>query len=204
LLQDHSGNVRVKCFQRDSELPELFRDAEVIAQKTYQRGLGVGFEDSQAMRDRLGFEARRGGLRAYVLYVADRPSAFWIGTVYKRTFFSSFMGYDPSLARYSPGTFLLLQVIEGFCADNEREVTTIDFGLGDAAYKQLLGDNEWQEASVYLFGPGLRSVAFNLVRTPVSLLDKVLRRALVRTNLLARVKHLWRQRARRAGENRGA
>jgi Acetyltransferase (GNAT) domain len=201
LLQDNSGNVRVKCFQQESELEELFRDAEQIARKTYQRGLGVGFEDSPRMRDRLGFEMRRGGLRAYLLYVGDRPSAFWIGTVYKGTFFSSFMGYDPGLARYSPGTFLLLQVLEDFCAARQREVTSIDFGLGDAPYKQLLGDGEWQEASVHLFGSSPGSVALNLIRTPLLLLDKALRRILVRTNLLARVKHFWRQRVSRVGES---
>lgn len=203
LLQDYSGNVRVKCFRESFELKQLFRDAEAVAQKTYQRGLGVGFEDNQNMRERLAFEAYRGGLRAYVLYVGDRPSAFWIGSVYKETFFSSFMGYDPSLARYSPGTYLLLQVIEGFCAGNEREVNAIDFGLGDAAYKQLLGDSEWQEATVYLFGRSPRSIALNLLRTPVLLLDRVLRRALQKTNLLSKVKHAWRERIKRAGENRG-
>ena len=202
LLHDYSGNIRVKCFRESSELDQLFRDAEEVAQKTYQRGLRVGFEDSQNMRERLAFEARRGGLRAYVLYVGDRPSAFWIGTLYKETFFSSFMGYDPSLARYSPGTYLLLQVIDGFCLGSEREVRAIDFGLGDAAYKELLGDHQWQEATVYLFGRNPRCIVLNLLRTPILLLDRALRHALQRTNLLSRVKHAWRQRVKRRGENR--
>lgn len=204
LLQDNSGNVRVECFQQESELEQLVRDVEQVARKTYQRGLGVGFEDTPRMRERLSFEMHRAGLRAYVLYVADRPSAFWIGTVYKGTFFSSFMGYDPSLARYSPGTFLLLHALEGFCAEKPRQVTSIDFGLGDAPYKQLLGDGEWQEASVYLFGSSPGSIALNLIRTPVLLLDKTLRQVLVRTNLLARLKHVWRQRVSRAGESSGS
>jgi len=203
LLHDYSGNVRVKCFRESSELDQLFRDAEEVAQKTYQRGLGVGFENNQNMRERLAFEAYRGGLRAYVLYVGGRPSAFWIGTVYKETFFSNFMGYDPSLARYSPGTYLLLQVIDGFCVGSERDVNAIDFGLGDAAYKELLGDHEWQEATVYLFGRSPRSIVLNLLRTPVVLLDRALRHALHRTNLLAKVKHAWRERVKRASESRG-
>jgi hypothetical protein len=200
LLQDHSGNVRIRCFRERSELDELFHDAEQIACKTYQRGLGVGFDDNQLMRERLQFEAGRGGLRAYILYVADRPAAFWIGTVYKQTFFSSFMGYEPSLARYSPGTFLLLKVIEGFCTgDSGREVQLIDFGLGDAAYKNLLGDSQWTEASVHLFAPSFRSLGLNALRTPLILLDGMVKSMLKKVEFLARAKHWWRQRVAQRG-----
>ena len=199
LLRDYNGDVRVRCFQSSSEVEQLFCDAETVACKTYQRGLGVGFEDTPAMRNRLHFEAARGSLLAYILYVAGQPTAFWIGSVYKGTFFSSFMGYVPSLARYSPGTFLLLEVIEGFCGGNpDCHVQAIDFGLGDAAYKSLLGDCEWNEASVYLFGFTAKSLALNALRTPVLLVDGLIKKGLDKVKFLGKVKRFWRQRAIRA------
>ena len=146
------------------------------------------------MRRRLGFEAARGSLWGYILYVAGQPTAFWIGSVYKNTFFSSFMGYDPSLAQYSPGTYLLLEVIESFCVVNS-DCQTIDFGLGDAAYKSLLGDSAWNEASVYLFGSTAKSIAINALRTPVIFIDGFLKRGLDRVKFLGKVKRFWRQRA---------
>lgn len=197
LLREHNGDVRVQGFRHPSELEQLFRDAETVACKTYQRGLGVGFEDNPAMRRRLDFEAARGSLLAYILYVAGRPTAFWIGSVYKHTYFSSFMGYDPSLAQYSPGTYLLLEVIESFCTDNSN-CQAVDFGLGDAAYKSLLGDSVWQEASVYVFGSTAKGLAINALRTPVILIDGWLKKGLDRVKFLGRVKRFWRQRATRS------
>jgi len=194
LLRDHNGDVRVTCFRYSSEVDRLMCDAEAIACKTYQRGLGVGFENTPAMRTRLQFEAARRHLLAYILYVAGEPAAFWIGSVYKGTFFSSFMGYIPMLARYSPGTFLLLHVIEGFCVGNpDYQVQAVDFGLGDAAYKSLLADCEWQEASVHVFGSSNKSLALNALRTPIMLINKVLKQVLNRTNRLSKLKRFWRQ-----------
>jgi hypothetical protein len=197
LLNDYSGNVRIECFQTTDQLDQAFRDIEHVARKTYQRGLGAGFMDDAFMRQRLLLEAQKGWLRAYVLYVTDRPCAFWVGTLYHETFHSDFMGYDPAYAKHSPGMFLILKVIEEFCSPNPRvHVREIDFGFGDAQYKEVLGNHNWEEASIYVFAPNLKGICLNALRTSVVLTDQALRKALDRTELLQRVKKIWRGRAR--------
>jgi hypothetical protein len=193
LLQDHHGDVHILKFQKVSDLDQLFRDAEQIACRTYQRSLGVGFEDNTIMRTRLRFEAEKDSLLAHILYVSGRPVAFWIGTVYQHTFFSSSMGYDANFARYSPGMYLLLNAIEGLC-NSESNVHFIDFGLGDAQYKALLGDRCWTEASIHVFAPRIRSMALNMMRTPIFRFESSLKGFLGKADLLMMTKRLWRQR----------
>jgi len=191
LLRDFSGRVKVSCFRRTTELEPMIQDVEEIAKRTYHRGLGVGFVDGAETRQRLQLAAQNGWLRAYILYVADRPCAFWIGTQYRRTVYGDFTGYDPSYRKYSPGIFLLLRIIEDLCNDGVKE---IDFGIGDAWYKQYFCNYEWQEASVYLFAPTLRGLKINALRTSTNLIDQLAKRALKGVNVLARVKKVWRDR----------
>jgi hypothetical protein len=196
LLSDLDGEVAVRCFSSASELEQMIKDVESIAKQTYQRGLGVGFVDDGLTRDRLRMSASQGWLRTFVLYIRNTPCAFWVGTLYKRTFHSDFMGYDRAYAKYSPGMFLIMKALEELCSPKEGgRVTCIDFGLGDAQYKTVLGDKEWRESSMCLFAPNLRGVALNLARTPMLLLNQLGVGILSQTDLLPRAKKLWRARA---------
>ena len=191
LLNDHSGNVTIRCFRESSELGRMVCDVEHVARKTYQRSLGVGFVDTTVMRQQLETKAAKGWLRAYVLYVSGRPCAFWLGALYKATFHSDSMGYDPEYSKYSPGMYLIMRVIEDI--SNQGEVRAIDFGLGDAQYKQILGNVQWQDVSAYIFGPTLRSLGLSAIRTPASLIDRAAKMVLEESALLVRIKKLWRK-----------
>jgi hypothetical protein len=193
LLRDYPGAVSIRCFRDASELEQMISDVEVVAKTTYQRGLGVGFADDEITRGHLVLKARRGWLRTYVLYVADRPWAFWSGTLYRDVFHSDYMGYNPEHSKYSPGLYLVTRVIEDFCKSGEqRKVDAVDFGLGDAEYKETLCNVQWQDASTYVFAPTARGLLLNAIRTPILLFDRFTKRALERTGLLAKMKRLWR------------
>lgn len=196
LVGDYHGQVRVRHFRDTSELHELFQHVEGIASTTYQRALGVGFVDDEFTRERFQMAASKGELHAFVLYLHDQPRAFWIGTVYGETFHSDFMGYDPQHSRYSPGMYLILQTIEEFYrSPNVPRITSLDFGLGDAQYKAVLGDRCWSDASMYVFAPSIRGITINLIRTPIALLNQSAIRFLEKTQFLSRVKKIWRRQA---------
>ena len=193
LLADHPGQVRICCFREVDELDRVMRDVEQIATQTYQRGLGVGFADDDYTRRMLHFWASQGWLRAYVLYVADRPCAYWIGNRYQDVFYGDFIGYDASYGKYAPGKFLMLKGIEDFCKDG---ITEIDFGLGDATYKQGFGNSQWEEAKICFFAPNLKGIWLNSLRIPVGFVDRAARKMLRKTAALAKVKKTWREQVR--------
>jgi hypothetical protein len=195
LLQDFNGKVRIDCLQRPDELERLFRDVEEVAKKTYQRGLGAGFIDNPQTRHLMDLQSRKGWLRTYVLYLEDKPCAFWIAVVYARVFHSIAMGYDPAYSKHSPGMFLIMKTVEGLCSrQGGEDAGEIDFGFGDAQYKEILGSFEWKESPLYLFAPTAKGRLLGIMRGGTELLDRIAQRILDRTQLLARVKRVWRGR----------
>lgn len=190
-VKAHS-EIEIACLSKPADLDRMIRDVECIAVHTYQRGLGAGFQNSPDELKRLRMKAERGWLRTYVLYADGKPCAFWSGTLYAETFHSDFMGYDPAYRQYSPGMYLIMRVIEEFCSEGKsRQVKAIDFGLGDAEYKRMLSDQEWQDASPYIFAPTLRGAALNAYRTPLMQIDKYGRKV-ISTDLEAKIKRIWR------------
>jgi len=196
LLDHFSGKVTVRCFRKVTEIGDLVAEVGRVASRSYQRGLGVGFFDSAGTREQLRLKAEKGWLRGYVLYLAERPCAFWIGDVNGNTFGSDYVGYDAEFANHSPGMYLVVRVIEGFCDCHREGVTEVDFGTGHAQYKQVLSNQEWCETSAYIFAPTFKGVSINLLRSLIVGIDQTVKKALVRTNLLQKVKKVWRGHAR--------
>jgi CelD/BcsL family acetyltransferase involved in cellulose biosynthesis len=143
----------------------------------------------------LRVKAQKGWLRTYVLYAGDRPLAFWMGDLLEGTFGGNFTGYDPDIAKYSPGIYLMTKVIEEFCNAKETEVTKIDFGPGGALYKASLGKRDADEAPVHIFSRSLKGVELNLLRSLTTGIHEPLKKALEKTKLLAKIKKAWRNRA---------
>jgi hypothetical protein len=196
-LVDHfSGNVTVRCFRKVAEIDDLVAEVGRVASKSYQRGLGVGFFDSAHTREQLRLKAEKGWLQGYVLYLAERPCAFWLGDINGNTFGSDYVGYDAEFASHSPGMYLVMKVIEGFCDGHREGVTEVDFGTGHAQYKQVLSNHEWRETSVYVFAPTFKGISINLIRSLIVGTDQLIKNALADTNLLQKVKKAWRGRAK--------
>jgi CelD/BcsL family acetyltransferase involved in cellulose biosynthesis len=195
LMESFEQQVEVRSYTLPDHLDTIFRQVDQVASTTYQRGLGVGFSDTPEMRGRFDLAARRGWLQAFILYLGGKPAAFWVGTRYRNRFFSDFMGYDATHAKYSPGMYLVLKGIEHFCLQTGPErITEIDFGLGDAQYKQVLATDSWTEQSCYLYALNLRGVTLNLSLTVSGLIDKSARAVLRKLNLEDYVKSGWRKR----------
>jgi len=172
-------------------LPKLCAQIERVAALTYQRGLGAGFVDDEEHRLRLDLFAKRGQLRAQVLEIEGRLSAYWIGTIYKGVFYSSATGYDPDLRFYEPGSLVFIHMIDELVREG---VGRLDFGLGDAHYKQRFGDNCWREATIRLFAPTLKGVVLRSLLGIFNLADDASRRILQKFRLLDRLKTDWRRR----------
>ena len=201
LQADFSGSMRIRCFRRESEIDELIRDAEEIAKKTYQRGLGVGFSDTPETRETIQMAAHRGTLRACVLYLGARPCAFMIGAQYQDTQHGNFLAFDPQFSPYSPGSLLLMRWIEeAFVPNGKQQITQIDLGSGDARYKRSICNHVWIESHIYIFAPTFTSLRLNFQRSLCALLHRAALRLAAKTGILEKVKRLWRSR----GCNRGA
>lgn len=198
LAESFGSRVRIECFQDASAVQLLMEHVESIARKSYQRSLGVGFANTPEMRKRLDLEAQKKWLRAHILYLNDHPCSFWICSYYNGTLYSDFMGFDPEYSKYEPGMYLVINVIEELCRENQaQKAVRIDFGIGDSEWKTILGNQSWCEESVCIFAPTATAVGVNSLQTLVAAIDRAGRAILRRSNLLPRVKRAWRNRIAR-------
>lgn len=188
-------DCRIECFRSLADVDRLMRDAEIVAAKSYQRGLNVGFSETPIIRSRLEFEARKGWLRGYILYLDNQPCAFWIGSLRNEIFLSEYLSFDSAYAKYAPGMYLIMKVIENLNDDKSGDpVRLIDFGIGDTSYKERLANRHWQESAVYIFAPRIKAVWVNALRSSVGSINRSARHVLQLTPWLAGIKRTWRAR----------
>jgi hypothetical protein len=174
LEQAFGGRVRYRLHRSPGELDDFLADAESVASVTYQRRRGVGFENDERTRILAMHSAERGWFRGWLLYVDERPIAFEQGFVYRDTFHWVTGGFDPAFAEHRPGLCLIARVLEDICAD--PGVGALDFGLGDATYKERLGCSSSFESDLVVFAPRLRPLAINLVSSALVLVARPLHR----------------------------
>ena len=192
-LEKVSGPVAAKVFTTGTA---AFCDAaEQIASKTYQRKIGAGFVDTKELRERLALEEKRQGFRGYFLYAGAAPCAFWLGTLYRSTFYLDYTGYDPRFTDYAPGQILFMKMIEDLCALGR--VTTIDFGQGDAAYKQRFGDRNYSESDVFIFNGTIKMIALNFIQTLIGGARAAFERIFDKGEIIAKIKKIWRNKMQR-------
>jgi hypothetical protein len=190
LNSDFSGRVRLDRLLGANDLDRALGVVEEISKKTWQEKIGKGLKAAGPQLDLFRLEARKSWLRIYTLYVADQPCAFWIGTVYQGLFYSDFVGFDPAYAQYSPGMYLLSQMMEEFCTQG---VQVIDFGFTEEEYKKRFGNIVWRETRLHIFAPTFKGLRLAMMRSAAVLVHEPARWLLTRTNLIQRVKKLWRR-----------
>jgi CelD/BcsL family acetyltransferase involved in cellulose biosynthesis len=126
------------------------------------------------------------------LYLDNIPSSFLIGFVYNKSFILGSLGFDPEIKYYHPGMFLFMKMIEESCRDINIEA--IDFGFGDADYKQKYGEECWQESNVFIFANTLRGLQLNAMKNLMAGISHSAIKILDRLKMLDLVKRKWRHR----------
>jgi hypothetical protein len=185
--------LSVEVIRGPDQADELVDRLDTAARATYQRGLGAGFSATNEQRAlaRVGLE--HGWLAGYLLLLEGAPAAYWFCSRYGGKLLLRTGGFDNAYAEHRPGIYLLMRVIEDACAD--PEVGVLDYGPGDAAYKQQFSNESREERNAVVFAPTFRGRKINAARTAVLAPARAARSALDATQLTSRVRaHLRRSR----------
>ena len=172
-------------------IPEVCERLEAIAKTTYQRGLGVGFVDNDETRRRLTLFASRRQLRVMLLEIEGRPKAFWFGEVYCGVFHSAATGYTPDVREFEVGTLMFLRMADELVREG---VHRLDFGLGDAQYKERFADRSWREGTIHMFAPTLKGRSLRAAVAGCDYFNRGVREVMERFDLVEPVKTRWRRR----------
>ncbi len=193
-----ASDIKVICYRDVQDVGHLANIACQIEEKTYKKGLEIGFASSPLNRALLEQAARNGWMRAYVLYVGDEPCAYQFDVRYEGTQFTEYGSFDPRWSHGSPGIVLLLKVLEQLCM--EEGVTSIDYGFGDAIYKRKFGTRCWSEESVCIYAARLRPMLIKIIMS-ANLTFSLLGRGAMLLGIDRWLKRSWRKAILR-GENR--
>jgi hypothetical protein len=186
--------LHVEVLREPADCERLFAEVERVARTTYQRALGAGFADTPERRAVTAVGLEHGWVRAYLLYRRGEPIAFWVCSLHRGTLLVRQTGYDQRYAELRVGLYLLTRAIE--LAIGDPEIAVVDFGQGEAAYKQQLGSESWEERDLLLFAPTLRGVRINATRNAILAAAGVSRRAADAAKLTDRIRSGWRGRLR--------
>ena len=194
LARDFPGEVKFQGVRNECDVGDFARNADEISQKSYQRASGAGFVNNLETQETLRAAAKNEALRAYLLYVGERPIAFASGIVCNKSLCGTFTGYDPAFKRYRPGLQTLMRLIEESC-ESHGSVLRIDAGYGDMPYKREFFDSSWEEGPVWIFAPSWTGLRLHIFRLVSSLLHTAAMWLLARNNRLRKLKRMWQRKA---------
>ena len=194
LERTYEGRLAVRRYTQPDEIDDFFRDVESVAPMTYQHALGVALADTPAHRARTRLCLERGWFRGYVLTIDGRPCSFQYGELYRGRFRLGRPGYDPALSHLRIGTYVLLKAFDDLCRDETARI--VDFGIGEADYKERFGTISWREGSVIVYAPTFRGARLNLTRTALQTSIHAAKRIAGRGKLARSLKRRFRERAR--------
>ncbi|MDD5327560.1 MAG: GNAT family N-acetyltransferase [Phycisphaerae bacterium] len=197
LEEECGGSVEVTCYREPKDIAYITNVASKISALTYKNALNVGFVDNPQTRSMLTQAARDGWLRAYILYAGGEPCAFEFGICYGDAFIPEYMGFDTKWSSFGPGALLWVKVIEDICIDSA--INVLDYGFGDADYKEKLGTKSRPEASVYIFAPRLYPVFINMLQSLLTGLFSGLGYVVNKIALTGWVKRRWRNLLQNSG-----
>ena len=191
LEKKYPGQIRFECYRKEEDLDYIISLASNISAQTYKNALDAGFSDNNITRSVLQQSAKNRWLCAYVLYVGDEPCAFEYGVKYGKTFFAEYMGFDPKWKAFSLGTIMWLKVIEDLSKD--PDVNLLDYGFGDAVYKQRFGTESYPEVYTMVFAGRVKPVIINFTWSCFVGISHLLSNIAARAGFTNRVKKWWRK-----------
>jgi CelD/BcsL family acetyltransferase involved in cellulose biosynthesis len=175
-----------------NDLDTALKDAALVTGQSYQDALGVGLRDTPEHRGLLSTAAHNGWLRLSLMHIDGEPCAYQLGLVYHGTYLLDKIAFSSEWGNWNVGTVLFLRILEELCDD--PQVTSLDFGFGEAYYKRSYSDTEWEEVSLYVFARRLRPYLLGGTCFGIGAVNSAVRSIFKKLGLAGSVKRLWRRR----------
>ncbi len=154
-LAEHFGDsFEIREYRTADELTEFLAQAIPLSRLTYQaRLLDAGLPESDAARAQMLALAAADQLRAYLLFAEGKAVSYLYLPIEQGVISYAFLGYDPAIANFSPGTVLQLEALDRLYAEGRYRY--FDFTEGEGAHKAMFGTDSLAACSFFLLKPDL-------------------------------------------------
>jgi hypothetical protein len=146
-------------YRTPDELKTFYPIARDISRKTYQeRLLNAGLPESNTFYQTMLGLAAAGSVRAYLLFMQDKPIAYLYCPSADGVLSYDYLGYDPDYSGWSPGTVLQWLAFQSLFAEGRHKL--FDFTEGEGPHKAFFATGSRLCANIYY----LRLTPANLLR----------------------------------------
>jgi hypothetical protein len=183
------NDLEIKSFNTKNEINSFICNAEVISKHSYQYSINIGVSNNLYWKNFLASLADGDYLKAYILFVKNEPVAYIMGAKYSNVLFLFATAFNSKFGNYSPGEYLRHELIGNFI---EQGIDIIDYGYGDAIYKQRCGTENIREASIRIYGNGVRAFYSKIIDRFLTQFSNSLIYTLKNFVLFNKIKNLWR------------
>ncbi|MFW5969806.1 MAG: GNAT family N-acetyltransferase [Halofilum sp. (in: g-proteobacteria)] len=192
--REAGGELDVREYRSRDELADFLGSARTVSAQSYQEiMLDAGLPDSDTFSAEALANAEAGQCRGYLLFFEGRPVAYMYCPVRDGVARYAYVGYDQEFASLSPGTVLLLNVLERL--HDDPDIHTFDFleGGDEGSHKAFFANRRLSCTNVFLLRPTPRNSAIVLVHAASRRLSRGLARTLDRLGLKQRIRQAIRR-----------
>lgn len=149
------GHIDFREYSSRDQMLEFHELARSISERTYQEQVvHQGLPGGPAFREEMLELASRGLGRGYLLFCHEKPVAFAYCIGDGDGLYYDYVGYDPDFSKASPGSVLLLHLIQRLF--EEQRFRWLDFGESEDPYKVFYSNRQVPCSRVYFFRPKLK------------------------------------------------
>ncbi|MCO6439788.1 MAG: GNAT family N-acetyltransferase [Nitrococcus mobilis] len=191
--RDSGAKVSFRIYS-ESEFPAFHQTAIDVSRATYQEIMfDAGLPADEASKRKMADAMAAGRAEGYVLFIGDDPVAYLYCPIRNGVAEYEFVGYRPEFARLSPGTVLLMRVLESLFA--RADVRAFDFteGAGKGSHKSFYATDSEEFETVVLLRPTVSNVALILFRETIGGISGTLGYALDTLGVKMRVRGWMRK-----------
>jgi len=148
------GTLDVRTYRTPDELAEFHPIARTVSARTYQEALlGAGLPNTPAFVRTMLAAAAADRVRAWLLFVNERPAAYLYCGAEGDTLRYDYLGHDPDVAHLSVGSVLQLEAMRTLFA--EARFARFDFTEGEGQHKRQFANGGVSCADLLLLRPTL-------------------------------------------------
>ena len=141
LAEANGGRIDVRAYHDAAGLEAFFDLAHMVSATTYQaRLMGEGLPDDAGFRRDMAALAEAGAIRAWLLFMGDRPVAYLWCSVADGVVRYDHVGHDPAFAALSPGAVLHAAAMRELYG--EGGLRWFDFTEGEGQHKRQFATDE--------------------------------------------------------------
>jgi hypothetical protein len=150
------GTTRLERVTEIDQIPDFLRAAHDISRQSWQsRQYGLRIRNDETELRLLSALAQNGLLRSYLWWINGQPAAFAVCSQNRGCFRYEEIAYRAEFGQFSPGRTMLHQIVEDLLQHDSPEC--LDFGGGDAEYKQQFANRSSASGTVWLVPPTWRA-----------------------------------------------